>query len=70
MDSGLLEKHTAKSIQKKAGEIGVSIQVEKNQIVIPTDKKQRKILLGFLDEEVYKGAFTNTVYQTNSKKKA
>ena len=70
MDSGLLEKHTAKSIQKKAGEIGVSIQVEKNQIVIPTDKKQRKILLGFLDEEVYKGAFTNTVYQTNSKKRA
>lgn len=70
MDSGLLVNHSAKTIQKKAGEIGVNIQVEKSQIVLPTDKKQRKILLGFLDEEVYKGAFTNTVYQTNSKKKA
>ncbi len=27
-------------------------------------------IIGFLDEEVYKGVFTNTVYQTNSKKKA
>ena len=69
LDSGLLDKHTAKQIQKKASDIGVTIEIAKGQIVFPTNKKQRKILLGFLDEEVYKGVFTNTVYQTNSKKK-
>lgn len=70
LDSGLLGKYNVKQIQKKANDVGLSIKVTKNQIVFPLDKRQRKILLGFLDEEVYRGVFTNSVYQTNSKKKA
>lgn len=32
------------------------------------DKKKLKYILGFLDEEVYKGSFSNATYITNSKR--
>ena len=49
---------------------GVNISILDGHIVLPVDKKERHIVLGFLDEEVYKGAFSETVFQTNSKRKA
>ena len=68
--SGILQNHTAKQIKSLAQKSGVSISVSDGHIVLPTDKKERHIVLGFLDEEVYKGAFSETVFQTNSKRKA
>lgn len=69
-DSGILQSHTARQIKSLAQKSGVSISVSDGHIVLPTDKKERHIVLGFLDEEVYKGAFSETVFQTNSKRKA
>ena len=69
-DSGILRSHTARQIKTLAQRNGVSISVSEGHIILPTDKKERRIVLGFLDEEVYKGAFSETVYQTNSKRKA
>ena len=69
-DSGILQSHTARQIKSLAQKSGVSISISDGHIVLPTDKKERPIVLGFLDEEVYKGAFSETVFQTNSKRKA
>ena len=70
MDSGILKKYSASRIKSLAKQTGFDLAINGKKIVIPTDKKERRIVLGFLDEEVYKGAFSDTVYQTNSKRKA
>lgn len=69
-DSGVLQHYTANEIYSIAQNEGVDIIIEDNKIVIPKNKKERRIFLGFLDEEVYKGAFSKVTYQTNSKRKA
>ena len=69
-DSGILKKYTALQIKNAAKREGVDIIVRDKHIVLPEDNKMRKIVLGFLDEEVYSGAFSKTLFQTNSKKKA
>lgn len=69
-DSGVLNSHTADEIKKIAQSEGLDVLVENKKIVLPTDKKDRRVILGFLDEEVYKGVFSNELYQTNSKRKA
>ena len=69
-DAGVLKKFKINQIQQIAKGQGLVLVVDKNKILLPQDKAQRKIVLGFLDEEVYKGVFTNTLYQTNSKRKA
>ncbi len=70
MDSGILRDYTSAKIKTIAKQTGIELSVKDKKIVIPTDKKERRIVLGFLDEEVYKGAFSQTIYQTNSKRKA
>ena len=70
MDSGILRDYTARTIKSIAKQTGIELSVKDKKIVIPADKKERRIVLGFLDEEVYKGAFSQTIYQTNSKRKA
>jgi hypothetical protein len=68
-DSGVLKTHTAVKIKKLAQNCGLNLEVENKRIIIPTDKKKLKEILGFLDEEVYKGAFSEVTYITNSKRK-
>ncbi len=68
-DSGVLKNNTAAKIKKLAQSCGLEITVENKKLIIPTDKKKLKEILGFLDEEVYKGAFTEETYITNSKRK-
>ena len=70
MDSGILNSFTAAKIKSIAKKTGIELSVKEDQIIIPADKKERRIVLGFLDEEVYKGAFSKIVFQTNSKRKA
>lgn len=68
MDSGVLEKFSARDIQRIGRKIGFDITVRNKKIVIPADKKKLKYILGFLEEEVYKGSFSNATYITNSKR--
>lgn len=69
-DSGVLQSFTAAKIKSLGKQSGVTIEVVGKKVVLPKDKAERRIILGFLDEEVYKGAFSQTVFQTNSKRKA
>lgn len=68
-DSGVLKNNTAAKIKKLAQGCGLEITIENKKLIIPTDKKKLKEILGFLDDEVYKGAFTEETYITNSKRK-
>ena len=69
-DSGVLTKHTAKEIKKVAKKHSdIDIIVEDDKIVFPEDTKEQKILLSFLDEESWKGAFSNDTYISTSKRK-
>lgn len=68
-DSGVLKNNSAAKIKKLAKNCGLEIIVKDKKIIIPENKKKLKEILGFLDEEVYKGAFTEETYITNSKRK-
>ena len=68
-DSKVLEKYDASDISQRAAEVGVSITTNGSRIVLPNDKKQIKVILGFLDEEAYKGPFSRITYLANSKRK-
>lgn len=69
LDSKVLKDYKAKEIKKIGQNVGISIKIEKDKIVIPSNKKELKDLFSFLDESIYKGYFTNNIYSTNSKHK-
>lgn len=68
-DSGVLVNNSAAQIKKLAKSAGIDITIENKKIVIPSDKDQLKIVLGFLDEEVYKGPFSKATLLANSKRR-
>jgi len=69
-DSGVLDKYYAKQIQSRSKGYNVEIHVSKGKIVFPADKPAAKKLLQFLNEELFRGAITETLYETNSKREA
>lgn len=68
-DSKVLENNTATKIKQIGKKVGISINISDGKVVIPTDKAEMKKFLGFLDEEVYKGPFSDNSYMANSKRK-
>ena len=69
-DSGVLDEHTAEEIKERSAGYDVEIQVTDDKIVFPEDKGAAKKLLQFLNEEIFRGAITETLYETNSKRQA
>lgn len=68
-DSEVLENYTATKIKSLAKAAGIDIAVVNKKVVIPTEKEALKVILGFLDEEAYRGPFSQTTYLANSKRK-
>lgn len=69
-DSGVLDRYSAKQILARSKEYDVEIHVQKGKIVFPEDRSSAKKLLQFLNEELFRGAITETLYETNSKREA
>ena len=69
-DSRMLDHYTVAEIEQKSVGYDVSIDILQDKIVFPTDKKEAKRLLQFLNEEIFLGAITATLYETNSKRKS
>lgn len=69
-DSGVLDNYSAKQIQARSKGYDVEIHVSKGAIVFPAEKVAAKKLLQFLNEELYRGPITATLYETNSKREA
>ena len=67
-DSQVLDNYSAKQIKSNAKLVGINIDVKDKKIVIPNDKEKIKIILGFLDEEAYKGPFSQKIFLANSKR--
>lgn len=67
-DSEVLTNYTAAKIKGLAKTVGIDVLVENKKIVIPNDKEKVKVILGFLDEEAYKGPFSQNTYLANSKR--
>lgn len=68
--SGILDQYEAKQIKAHSKGYEVDVQIKGGKIVFPADKNAVKRLLQFLNEELYKGAITETLYETNSKREA
>jgi hypothetical protein len=69
-DSGVLDQYSAKQIKQRSKGYDVHIQISKGKIVFPAEKAAAKKLLQFLNEEIFRGAITETLYETNSKREA
>ena len=69
-DSGILDRYSARQIQDRSQGYDVEIHVRQGRIVFPEDRPSAKKLLQFLNEELFKGAITETLYETNSKREA
>lgn len=69
-DSHVLDKYSAKQIKTRSSGYEVEIRLSGGKIVFPADKGAAKKLLQFLNEELFRGAITETLYETNSKREA
>lgn len=67
-DSNVLEEYTAPQIKSLAANIGVDIAVKNDKVVVPADKEEALIVVGFLDEEAYRGPFSQNLLLANSKR--
>lgn len=70
--SGILDKVVPADLKVIAAEFGIQVvYVDDNgsdRLQLPTDKKQLKTLLRFLDEDYYKSPLSRTNFITNSKR--
>ena len=69
-DSKVLDRFSANEIRSRSGDYGVTINISGDRIVFPADTATAKKLLQFLNEEIFRGAITKTLYETNSKRQA
>lgn len=67
-DSRVLDNYTAQEISDLAPDDIVTIRIEGDRIVFPSDRVQAKRLLQYLNEEIYHGDITKNIYETNSKR--
>ena len=67
-DSKVLERYTAKEIKDIASSSGIDIKVQDDKVLIPADKDAALEVLAFLDEEAYRGPFSNDLLLANSKR--
>jgi len=68
--SGVLDGYSPKQIQARSKEYDVEVHISKGKIIFPADKQAAKKLLQFLNEELFRGSITETLYETNSKREA
>ncbi|WP_271437096.1 hypothetical protein [Lentibacter algarum] len=66
--SGILVDHNVASIIEKAGTVGLQITEQDGKLVLPGEKRRLKTILSFLEESVFKGVFSEQVFETNSKR--
>ena len=66
-DSGILDRYTAMELKNRSEGFNVPIQVVNDKLVLPSDRVSAKKILQFLNEEIFKGAVTNTLYESISK---
>jgi hypothetical protein len=70
MESGILTGKSVQEIQKAAkGFENVTVKIIKKRLVLPSDKKELKMLVRFLAEDLYVSVISGTKYLASSKKR-
>ena len=69
-NSGILDRYTLHQIEEHSREYQVDIRIENDKIVFPIERVAAKKLLQYLNEELFRGPITETLYETNSKREA
>lgn len=69
-DSRILDLYTAQQIADHSTGYEIDIKLDGDRIVFPSEKTAAKRLLQFLNEEIFRGAITETLYETNSKRES
>lgn len=69
-DSEILDSYSAEEIQELSENYELDVHIDEDKIIFPADKHDAKRLLQFLNEEIFRGAITDTLYETNSKREA
>ena len=71
-DSKILDQYTVPQIVQNSVGYDLDIQVDnstgQDRIVFPAEKAPAKKLLQFLNEELFRGAITERLFETNSKR--
>ncbi|MDA0426046.1 Kiwa anti-phage protein KwaB-like domain-containing protein [Stutzerimonas frequens] len=71
-DSEILDQYTVPQIVQHSVGYDLDIQIDnstgQDRIVFPADKAPAKKLLQFLNEELFRGAITERLFETNSKR--
>lgn len=68
--SNVLDTYSAMEIKEHSNRYEIEIELQDDTIVFPSEKREAKRLLQFLNEELFRGAITDTLYETNSKRRA
>lgn len=66
--SGVLANYNVTTIREKAASVGLKIAEQDGRLVLPGEKRRLKTILSFLEESVFKGVFSEEVFETNSKR--
>lgn len=69
-DSKILDSYSPNQIEAKSAGYDVTVNIQGGKVMFPEDKAEAKKLLQFLNEELFRGPITETLYETNSKRKA
>ena len=69
-DSRVLDQYSANEIEERSNGYDIEIHISQSKIVFPADKPEAKKILQFLNEEIFRGPITETLYETNSKRQA
>lgn len=67
-DSRILDEYSAEQILERAKGYDVEVVLYGDKIVFPSRRAAAKKLLQFLNEEIFRGAITENLYETNSKR--
>lgn len=67
-ESGVLNKVPIADVVQKAQDCRMEIPEQNGKLVFPSTRAEQKKVLQFLCEEIFRGALTATIYETNSKK--
>ena len=68
LTSGVLENNDVATTRNRAADIGLKSAEQNGQLILPGDKRRLKVILNFLEEGVFKGSFSNSLFETNSKR--
>lgn len=68
--SRILDEFSAAELVKRSKGYRVELKVEKGKVVFPANRRETRRLLQFLNEELFRGAITEKLYETNSKRVA